>query len=165
MNLELIPVCSEKDHDIRYKYNEEFYCVICNNEGTSYRCINCEYCICSKCHRNLQKMIKTLRVSSSDLDKMRKDEQFRIDIDGLFDWVVRISKSKELYYYNVITKTISYDYPSTLEPDVSPEIILEENSLSPEIILEEILKDNHSEIEGNNFIFRIMKCVRERRLY
>jgi len=166
MNLELIPICNDQGHDIRYKYNDEFYCVICNNEGTSYRCINCEYCICSKCHRNLLKKEKEklslLQVSTSELDKIIRQEQIRIDTDGLFDWIVRISKDKELYYYNGITKGISYDYPITAVPDVSPETILKENSLSPEIILEEILPENNPEIEDNNFIFRIMKCVRDR---
>jgi len=103
-----------------------------------------------------------LQVSTSELDKIIRQEQIRIDTDGLFDWIVRISKDKELYYYNGITKGISYDYPITAVPDVSPETILKENSLSPEIILEEFLPENNPEIEDNNFIFRIMKCVRDR---
>tara|TARA_B100001093_G_C26304011_1_gene790645 strand:+ start:66 stop:608 length:543 start_codon:yes stop_codon:yes gene_type:complete len=180
MDLKLIPVCSEKEHIMEYNYSEKYNCDICNHRGISYNCINCEYYRCSKCHRDILSKGGDkhggLRVSHSDLIKIRKDEQFRIDKDGLFDWIVRTSsEDMGLYYYNVITKTISYDYPITSPPNISPETILKDNPLSENFIYssEGILtennnteiKNNNTEIENNNFIFRIMKCVKDRWSY
>ena len=115
MDLKLIPVCSEKEHIMEYNYSEKYNCDICNHRGISYNCINCEYYRCSKCHRDILSKGGDkhggLRVSHSDLIKIRKDEQFRIDKDGLFDWIVRTSsEDMGLYYYNVITIFFLYFY-------------------------------------------------------
>ena len=53
MILKLIPICSEIDHELKYKYTKGKICEICGTSDISYQCINCEYGRCSKCHRDI----------------------------------------------------------------------------------------------------------------
>ena len=53
MNFQLIPICSEIEHEMEYKYKDEGHCDICSKSGISYRCINCDYSRCSGCHRDI----------------------------------------------------------------------------------------------------------------
>jgi len=51
-----------------------------------------------------------------------KDEQEKLNEDGLYLWIVELSKETgELYYYNIETRSISYDYPKLFRiPPKSP---------------------------------------------
>ena len=124
MELTLIPVCSERDHVLGYKYkSHDVHCDLCNKGGISYQCSNCDYKICSKCQRSLIKSDSKIKQSmKGKLSSRIKDEQEKLNEDGLSLWIVELSKETgELYYYNIETRSISYDYPKLFRiPPTSP---------------------------------------------
>lgn len=120
MDLRLIPVCNDKDHEMEYKYKNTYNCDICHRKGISYRCINCEYSRCSKCHGDI--------MASEEISERLKKEKIKNDIvlaesklkkDSLTDWSVMVSDG-EICYVNKLMKTYSFDYPYVRPPEDSP---------------------------------------------
>lgn len=120
MDFTLIPICYDKEHIMENNYKDdeyaEYYCNICNEKGIAYICLNCEYFRCSKCHLEI---LKEKRLDDAIKSSMTKkiterlqEEQYKLNKDGLDKWCVDLLKDTgELYYYNINTKSISYDYP------------------------------------------------------
>jgi len=121
MNFQLIPICSEQEHEMEYKYKEGYHCDICDRKSISYRCINCEYSRCSACHRDI--------LASEEISKRLRKAKIKNDIklaevnlkeDGLTNWDVKVSNG-EICYINKPMKTYSFDYPFTENPTLSPD--------------------------------------------
>ena len=123
MDFTLVPICSEIDHDLKYNYKEGYKCEICNKSYISYRCVNCDYGRCSGCHRDIlaEKEIKE-RLKHERIKKDIKHAENKLKKDGLDDWNVMVVNG-EICYINKLVKTYSYDYPLSVEPDLSPETI------------------------------------------
>lgn len=120
MDFRLIPICSEIDHDMEYKYKDGYNCDICGRKNISYRCKNCEYSRCSGCHRDIlasKEISERLRLARIKNDI--KLAELTLKEDGLFQWEVMVSNG-EICYINKLTRTYSFDYPYTLTPDDSP---------------------------------------------
>ena len=118
MDFTLVPVCSEKEHELDYDYKEGYKCEICFKTGVSYRCNNCDYRRCSKCHRDI--------LASEEIKERLKIAKFKNDIkiaehklkrDNLEDWEVMVSNS-EIYYINKLTLSYSYDYPYSINDKI-----------------------------------------------
>ena len=103
---------------MRYKHKED-YCDICNKQGVSYCCDNCDYYRCRNCHRDLlaEEEIKE-RLRLSKLKNEFKLAELNLKNDNLEDWEVMISDG-EILYINKLTKTYSYDYPLYISPSLS----------------------------------------------
>ena len=128
MNLQLIPICSEIEHEMIYKYKEGWICDICNKENISYRCKNCEYSRCSGCHRDILGSIEiSKRLRKEKIKNDIKLAELKLKEDGLTQWDVMVSNG-EICYVNKLVKTYSFDYPMIDKPIASPvtdEIITE----------------------------------------
>ena len=120
MNLQLIPICSEIEHEMIYKYKGGWICDICSKKNISYRCKNCEYSRCSRCHRDI--------LASEEISERLRKEKIKNDIklaelklkeDGLTQWDVMVSNG-EICYVNKLVKTYSFDYPMVDKPIASP---------------------------------------------
>jgi len=128
MNLTLIPVCSEKEHELDYDYKEGYKCEICFKVGVSYRCNNCDYRRCSKCHRDIlasEEIKEGLKVA-----KLKNDiriVEYNLKRDNLDDWEVIISNS-DICYINKLTHKYSYDYPYKRISDDTPRYNQETNN-------------------------------------
>lgn len=132
MDLQLIPICSEIDHDMSYKYKERGICDICNKGGVSYKCSNCEYSRCSGCHRDIlaSKEISE-RLRKGKIKNDIKLAEFKLKEDGLTQWNAMVSNG-EICYVNKLRNTYSFDYPYTDKPNLSPdEDVLEETLVRP----------------------------------
>ena len=115
MDLTLIPICSVKDHDLKYNYKIDYSCEICNKSDISYCCINCEYGRCSKCHRDILKD-KELR-DRLRLAKLKNDiklAELKLIQDKFNEWKVMVSDGK-IIYVNKTLSTYSYNYPQSLK--------------------------------------------------
>lgn len=121
MDFQLIPICSEKEHEMGYKYKEGYHCDICDRKSISYRCINCEYSRCSACHRDI--------LASEEISKRLRKGKIKNDIklaevnlkeDGLTEWAVMVSNG-EICYVNKLIKTYSFDYPLSEKTSQSPD--------------------------------------------
>lgn len=119
MDFTLIPICYDNEHIMRYKHKEDYYCDICNKQGVSYCCDNCDYYRCRNCHRDLlaEEEIKE-RLRLSKLKNEFKLAELNLKNDNLEDWEVMISDG-EILYINKLTKTYSYDYPLYISPSLS----------------------------------------------
>tara|TARA_A200000113_G_C8831751_1_gene343952 strand:- start:408 stop:875 length:468 start_codon:yes stop_codon:yes gene_type:complete len=139
MNLTLVPICSEIDHDLNYDYNENTKCEICMKNYVSYRCINCDYGRCSKCHRDIlaaEEIKERLRIAK--IKNNIKIAEKNLKKDHLDDWDVMVVQG-EICYINKLTRSYSYDYPlSKSPPVVSP---IKERDNQHETI--NIKNDNH----------------------
>ena len=122
MNFQLIPICSEIEHEMEYKYKDEGHCDICSKSGISYRCINCDYSRCSGCHRDIlasEEISERLRKAKIKNDI--KLAELKLKEDGLTQWDVMVSNG-EICYVNKLMRTYSFDYPYTEPPNNSPDI-------------------------------------------
>ena len=132
MDLQLIPICSEIDHDMGYKYKEGGICDICEKQGVAYRCNNCEYSRCSRCHRDI--------LASKEISERLRKGKIKNDInlaelklkeDGLTQWNAMV-RDGEICYVNKLRNTYSFDYPFIEKPTLSPdEDVLEETLVRP----------------------------------
>ena len=123
MDLTLIPICSEIEHHLEYDKILREHCEFCGKEGISYRCINCEYGLCNTCY--MDKMDEEELNDRFSCNKLREAIVMikgKLKQDKIFlDWFVGVSKeSDEIYFYNPITRTLTYDYPLSPEPPSSP---------------------------------------------
>lgn len=120
MDLTLIPICSVKDHDLKYNYKIDYICEICNKSDISYCCINCEYGRCSKCHRDIlasEEIKERLRLA-----KLKNDiklAELKLIQDKFNEWKVMVSDGK-IIYVNKTLSTYSYNYPRSLKFSPSP---------------------------------------------
>lgn len=122
MDFTLVPVCSDKEHIMRYKYKEDHYCDICNKQRVSYCCDNCDYYRCSTCHLDLLAEIKIKeRLRLAKLKNEFKLAELNLKNDNLHSWEVMVSDG-EILYINKLTKTYSYDYPLYMSPPSFEEI-------------------------------------------
>jgi hypothetical protein len=122
MDYTLVPICNEIPHEMRYERHDIFFCEICNKGETYYRCNYCEFSLCKNCHMN-KCAENTLRDKfmkpeykhklSRILGKLKKDNLFSEWKFGLTD------KTSEIYYYNQMTNTITYEYPLQEAPPSS----------------------------------------------
>jgi len=122
MNLTLIPICSEIDHDLNYDYRSNSKCEICMKNHVSYRCINCEYGRCSMCHRDIlaaEEIKERLRIAK--VKNNIKIAEKNLKKDQLNDWDVMVVQG-EICYINKLTRSYSYDYPIVVSPRKSPDI-------------------------------------------
>lgn len=120
MDFRLIPICSEIDHEMSYKYKEGCRCDICSKQGISYRCKNCEYSRCSGCHRDILGSIEiSERLRKEKIKNDIKLAELKLKEDGLTQWDVMVSNG-EICYVNKLVKTYSFDYPYTDKPSLSP---------------------------------------------
>ena len=73
MDFTLVPICTFSEHELEYDYKEGYKCDICDKHNVSYRCINCEYSRCSKCHRNIlgEQEIKRIEVEETNMQKYK----------------------------------------------------------------------------------------------
>ena len=120
MNLTLVPICSEIDHDLNYDYRVDDKCEICMKNQVSYRCINCEYGRCSRCHRDIlaaEEIKERLRIAK--VKNNIKIAEKKLKKDQLNDWDVMVVQG-EICYINKLTRSYSYDYPLLKPPDLSP---------------------------------------------
>lgn len=143
MNFKLIPICSEIEHEMEYKYKEGHQCDICHKKYISYRCINCEYGRCSKCHRDILASEEiSERLRKEKIKNSIKLAESKLKEDGLTQWTVMVSNG-EICYINKLMRTYSFDYPYTPPPpedspiyiDISPKdncIPDEDNCISGE---------------------------------
>jgi hypothetical protein len=123
MDFTLIPICSDIEHHLEYDKIPRSHCEFCGKEGISYRCINCEYGLCNTCY--MDKMAEEELNDRFSYNKLRKaivKIKEKLKQDKIFtDWFVGVSKeSDEIYFYNPITRTLTYDYPLSPEPPSSP---------------------------------------------
>ena len=123
MDFTLIPICSEIEHHLEYDKILRIHCEFCGKEGISYRCINCEYGLCNTCY--MDKMAEeelNERFSYSKIIKALVKIKEKLKQDKIFsDWFVGVSKeSSEIYFYNPITRTLTYEYPLSPDPPSSP---------------------------------------------
>ena len=120
MDLTLIPICSVKDHDLKYNYKIGYICEICNKSDISYCCINCEYGRCSKCHRDIlaSEEIKE-RLILAKLKNDIKLAELKLIQDKFNEWKVMVSDGK-IIYVNKTLSTYSYNYPRNLKFSPSP---------------------------------------------
>ena len=130
MDFTLIPICSEIEHHLEYDKILRSYCAFCGKEGLSYRCINCEYGLCNTCYKD--KMAEEKLNDRFSYNKLRKaivKIKDKLKQDKIFsDWFVGLSKeSDEIYFYNPITRTLTYDYPLSTEPPSSPTPLIRES--------------------------------------
>ena len=120
MDFQLIPICSEVEHEMEYKYKVGHQCDICSRKVISYRCKNCEYSRCSRCHRDIlasEEISERLRK-----EKIKNDiklSELRLTADGLTEWEVMVSNS-EICYVKKLKSTYSFDYPYVVPPENSP---------------------------------------------
>ena len=122
MNFQLVPICSEVEHEMKYNYKESHRCDICNKTGISYMCINCEYSRCSKCHRDILASEEiSERLKKAKLKNSIKLAEVRLKDDGLDGWDVMVING-EICYINKLCRTYSYDYPKSTTPKLSPEL-------------------------------------------
>ena len=131
MDYTLIPICNEIPHEMRYERQDSFFCEICNKGGTYYRCNNCEYGLCKNCYMNKcaentlrnKFMNRDFKQKLSDiLEKLKKDNIFSEWRFGITD------KTNEIYFYNQMTNTITYEYPlQGAPPCISPREHLKED--------------------------------------
>ena len=122
MNLTLVPICSEIDHDLNYDYREGVKCEICMKNYVSYGCINCEYGRCSICHRDIlaaEEIKERLRIAK--VKNNIKIAEKKLKKDQLNDWDVMVVQG-EICYINKLTRSYSYDYPIVVSPRKSPDI-------------------------------------------
>ena len=121
MNFTLVPICSEVEHEMGYYYKSDYRCDICNVQGVSYCCNNCEYSRCSKCHRNIlgEQEIRD-RLRHSRIKNNIKLAELRLKDDGLNEWDVMVVDG-EICYINKLLRTYSYDYPKSTTPESTPE--------------------------------------------
>ena len=120
MNFQLIPICSEVEHEMEYKYKDEGHCDICGKKVVSYRCKNCDYSRCSGCHRDIlasEEISERLRKAKIKNDI--KLSELRLKEDGLTEWDVMVSNG-EICYVNKLKSTYSFDYPYVVPPENSP---------------------------------------------
>lgn len=119
MDFTLIPICYDNEHIMRYKHKEDYYCDICNKQGVSYCCDNCDYYRCRNCHRDLlaEEEIKE-RLRLSKLKNEFKLAELNLKNDNLEDWEVMIGDHGEILYINKLTKTCSYDYPYSINDKI-----------------------------------------------
>ena len=123
MDFTLIPICSEIEHHLEYDKILEVQCNFCGKVGISYRCINCEYGTCNTCY--MDKMAEEELNDRFTFNKLRKslaNIKGKLKKDNIFlDWFVGISKeSDEIYFYNQTTRTLTYEYPLSPDPPLSP---------------------------------------------
>ena len=114
MDYTLIPICTEIPHEMRYERKYNYYCDKCYKSVTYYRCNNCEYSLCKNCHMDKcaentlrdKFMNRQFKQKLSDIvEKLKKDNIFSEWRFGLTD------KTNEIYFYNQMTNTITYEYP------------------------------------------------------
>lgn len=128
MNLTLVPICSEIDHDLNYDYRGGVKCEICMKDPVSYRCINCEYGRCSRCHKDIlaaEEIKERLRIAK--VKNNIKIAEKNLKKDQLNDWDVMVVQG-EICYINKLTRSYSYDYPIVVSPRKSPEILVNEEN-------------------------------------
>ena len=123
MDFTLIPICSEIEHHLEYDKILRIQCEFCGKVGISYRCINCEHGLCNTCY--MDKMAEEElndKFSYSKIIKAIVKIKGKLKQDNIFsEWFVGVSKeSDEIYFYNPITRTLTYDYPLSPEPPSSP---------------------------------------------
>lgn len=124
MNFQLIPICSEIEHEMEYKYKEG-HCDICSKRVVSYRCKNCDYSRCSGCHRDIlasEEISERLRKA-----KIKNDirlSELKLKEDGLSGWDVMVSDG-EICYVNKLKSTYSFEYPYIAPPENSPNTKIE----------------------------------------
>jgi len=130
MDFTLIPICSENGHTMSNKINCHNFCDICYKGGVHYKCNDCEENWCKSCHRENKKLErekskkkrppreKGLSISQNFRD-IKLAAQDKLDSDNLTDWRIKFT-GEEIYYYNVVTKSFTYDYPIVSEPPISP---------------------------------------------
>jgi hypothetical protein len=121
MDLTLIPVCSISEHELIYDINN-YRCDICNKYLVKYKCRNCEYGRCKRCHEDIR--------ASQDIKKRLNIQKVKNEIklaelnlkrDGLDSlWEVQIHNSK-IVYVNKKIQSVNYDYPSYESPYISPD--------------------------------------------
>ena len=133
MDFTLIPICSEIEHHLEYDKILKEQCDFCGKVGISYRCINCEYGLCNTCY--MDKMAEEELNDRFSYNKLRKyivKIKEKLKQDKIFtDWLVGVSKeSDEIYFYNPITRTLTYEYPLSPEPPSSPTPLTNDTPLS-----------------------------------
>jgi hypothetical protein len=133
MDFTLIPICSEIEHHLEYDKILRSYCAFCGKESISYRCINCEHGLCNTCYRD--KMTEEELNDRFSYNKLRRaiiGIKDKLKQDKIFsDWFVGVSKeSDEIYFYNPITRTLTYDYPLSPSPPSSPTPLTSDTPLS-----------------------------------
>lgn len=140
MELTLVPICSEIDHDLNYNYKPVSYCEICKKNNISYCCINCDYGRCSGCHRDIlasEEIKERLRLAKLKNDIKLAENSLKID--KLDDWEVMVSNG-EICYINKLTRSYSFDYPLSKSPNITTDTSLE--SL-PDILKGNLKNDGH----------------------
>jgi len=142
MDFTLIPICSEKGHTLIIKQNGRKTCDICFRQGVFYQCTDCEESRCKLCHKEFMKLerektnkgggvysrsrcIRKKKPKELSISQNCQDSkilaQNKLDHDNLNEWRVKFSSSEsEIYYYHVVTKSITYDYPKESPPPPSP---------------------------------------------
>ena len=134
MDFTLTPVCSENGHTFTIKQTRHDSCDICYRHRVYYQCTDCEEGRCKSCHRECMKFERDksngrakskkknaeLSISQTYLD-LKTSAQNKLDADNLHEWRVKFSSSEgEIYYYHVVQKSITYDYPKSSVPPPSP---------------------------------------------
>jgi len=123
MDFTLIPICSEIEHHLEYDNILKEQCAFCGKVGISYRCINCEHGLCNTCYMDkLAEEELNERFSYSRIIKAIVKIKGKLKKDNIIsEWLVGVSKeSQEIYFYNPITRTLTYEYPLSPDPPSSP---------------------------------------------